>query len=67
MKEKFKQWLISLNSPIIRLLGVDSIISKVSDRLEPINCNNEEEIAVLEDLLSNFFDTLSCNELVEIC
>lgn len=67
MKEKFKQWLISLNSPIIRLLGVDSIISKVSDRLEPINCNNEEEIAVLEDLLSYFFDTLSCNELVEIC
>lgn len=67
MKEKFKQWLISLNSPIIRSLGVDSVVSKVSDRLEPINCNNEEEIAVLEDLLSYFFDTLSCNELVEIC
>lgn len=66
MKEKFKQWLISLNSPIIRSLGVDSVASKVSDRLEPINCN-EEEISVLEDLLSNFFDTLSCNELVEIC
>lgn len=66
MKEKFKQWLISLNSPIIISLGVDSVVSKVSDRLEPINCN-KEEIAVLEDLLSNFFDTLSCNELVEIC
>ncbi|WP_109078458.1 hypothetical protein [Aggregatibacter kilianii] len=66
MKEQFKQWLISLNSPFIDALGVDSIASRVSDTLEPIHCNNGE-MEVLERLLCDFFDTLSCHELSEIC
>lgn len=53
MKEKFKLWLISLNCDLINDLGVDEIVSRVNDRLEVIIAN-EEERAVLEDLIECF-------------
>ena len=53
MKEKFKLWLISLNSDLINDLGIDEIVSRVNDRLEVVIAN-EEERAVLEDLIKCF-------------
>ena len=53
MKEKFKLWLISLNCDLINDLGIDEIVSRVNDRLEVVIAN-EEERAVLEDLIKCF-------------
>ena len=53
MKEKFKLWLISLNCDLINDLGIDEIASRVNDRLEVVIAN-EEERAVLEDLIKCF-------------
>ena len=53
MKEKFKLWLISLNCDLINDLGIDEIVSRVSDTLEVITANKEER-AVLEDLIKCF-------------
>lgn len=53
MKEKFKLWLISLNSDLINDLGIDEIVSRVDDRLEVVIANKEER-AVLEDLIECF-------------
>lgn len=53
MKEKFKLWLISLNSDLINDLGIDEIVSRVDDKLEVIAANKEER-AVLEDLIKCF-------------
>nr|DAM84283.1 MAG TPA: hypothetical protein [Caudoviricetes sp.] len=53
MKEKFKLWLISLNCDLINDLGIDEIVSRVNDRLEVVIAN-EEERAVLEDLIKRF-------------
>ena len=53
MKEKFKLWLISLNSDLINDLGIDEIISRVDDRLEIVAASKEERV-VLEDLIKCF-------------
>lgn len=53
MKEKFKLWLISLNSDLINDLGIDEIVSRVNDRLEVVTANKEER-AVLKELIECF-------------
>ncbi|MDW0446468.1 hypothetical protein P2F66_12895, partial [Mannheimia haemolytica] len=48
MKELFKQWLINQDSPFINSCGVECILSKVDDRLNIINANEEETETLIE-------------------
>lgn len=61
MKEKFKAWLITT-----KCLEVDSILMKVTDTLDIINCDQVEK-AIIEELLGSFLDTLSTQDLAKLC
>ncbi|AHG75389.1 hypothetical protein X808_8660 [Mannheimia varigena USDA-ARS-USMARC-1296] len=58
MKELFKQWLINQNSDFINGCGIDCILSKVDDRLNITNAN-EEETETLQEWLDAFMQTVS--------
>lgn len=58
MKELFKQWLINQNSLFIDGCGIDCILSKIDDRLNIINAN-EEETETLQEWLGAFLQEVS--------
>lgn len=58
MKELFKQWLINQNSDFINGCGIDCILSKVDDRLNITNAN-EEEAETLIEWLEAFMQAVS--------
>lgn len=53
MKKEFKKWLISLNCEWINSLGINEIVSRVDEELR-VECANEHERIVLEELIAEF-------------
>ena len=55
MKDRFKEWLISLNEIAINELGIDEMLTHLDDELNIIN-GNECEQAILNNLIQIFKD-----------
>ncbi|POY44106.1 hypothetical protein C3007_07250 [Avibacterium gallinarum] len=63
MKSKFKRYLISHN--LANQASAEVLLSKLTDKLEVINCN-EVETEILEDLLAEFLDTCTIQEIASL-
>lgn len=61
MKSQFIEWLTKNTN-----LDVESVVLKVTDNLDIINCNDVER-SFIEDALSKYLDTLSNQELANLC
>ena len=55
MKDRFKEWLISLNEIAMNELGIDEMLTHLDDELNIIN-GNECEQAILNNLIQIFKD-----------
>lgn len=53
MKDRFKEWLISLNEIAMNELGIDEMLTHLDDELNIIN-GNECEQAILNNLIQIF-------------
>ena len=65
LKQDFNKWLIKQDNPMLNKLGLDSIVSKLTDDLEIASDCSDIEIDVLT-LLVNLFKQgpdLECCEL----
>lgn len=56
MKDRFKEWLISLNEIAMNELGIDEMLTHLDDELNIIN-GNECEQAILNNLIQIFKDS----------
>lgn len=56
MKDRFKEWLISLNEIAMNELGIDEMLTHLDDELNIIN-GNECEQAILNNLVQIFKDS----------
>ena len=56
MKDRFKEWLISLNEIAMNELGIDETLTHLDDELNIIN-GNECEQAILNNLIQIFKDS----------
>ncbi|MEE6030644.1 hypothetical protein [Avibacterium paragallinarum] len=63
MKSKFKNYLIENN--LANQASAEVLLSRLSDKLEIINCN-EVETEILEDLLAEFLDTCTIQEIATL-
>ncbi|WP_336368926.1 hypothetical protein [Avibacterium paragallinarum] len=63
MKSKFKNYLIENN--LANQASAEVLLSRLSDKLEIINCN-EVETEILEDLLAEFLDTCTVQEIASL-
>lgn len=53
MKDRFKEWLISLNEIAMNELGIDKMLTHLDDELNIIN-GNECEQEILNNLIQIF-------------
>ncbi|MFZ7235797.1 hypothetical protein ACLSZ3_04475 [Avibacterium gallinarum] len=63
MKSKFKRYLISHN--LANQASAEVLLSRLSDKLDIINCNKIEK-EMLEDLLAEFLDTCTIQEIASL-
>ena len=56
MKDRFKEWLISLNEIAMNELGIDEMLTYLDDELNIIN-GNECEQEILNNLIQIFKDS----------
>lgn len=56
MKDRFKEWLISLNEIAMNELGIDEMLTHLDDELNIIN-GNECEQEILNNLIQIFEDS----------
>lgn len=56
MKDRFKEWFISLNEIAMNELGIDEMLTHLDDELNIIN-GNECEQAILNNLIQIFKDS----------
>ncbi|MDU6707139.1 hypothetical protein [uncultured Haemophilus sp.] len=59
MKDRFKEWLISLNEIAMNELGIDEMLTHLDDELNIIN-GNECEQEILNNLIQ-IFEDIECH------